>query len=316
MIRQIAQSGRPLLPLLLLLGLAALTASCGDGGESEPAAASDGDGGFPRTVVDSSGTAVVIEAPPQRIISYSPGATEILFAIDAGSRVVATDRFSNYPPETSTLPKLEYSSPDPEAALAQEPDLVLFATRQRDQVQQFRDLGMALLFIEEADSIEGVFDNILLFGELSGNERQAESLVASMRSRIEAVTRTIDDVEQGPRVFYEITADLYTASPDTFIGSMLSLLKAQNVAAGAQSPFPQLSAEAVIEADPQLVLLSDAAFGESLETVAARPGWGDISAVVNERVHPIDANIVDRPGPRIADGIEAMARLLYPNRFQ
>ena len=97
---------------------------------------------------------------------------------------------------------------------------------------------------------------------------------------------------------------------------MLSLLKAQNVAAGAQSPFPQLSAEAVIEADPQLVLLSDAAFGESLETVAARPGWGDISAVVNERVHPIDADIVDRPGPRIADGIEAMARLLYPNRFQ
>ncbi len=314
MIRHIvAQGGRLLLPLLL--GLAALAAACGDGGESEQPPASDG-GGFPRTVVDSSDTAVAIEAPPQRIISYSPGATEILFAIGAGSRVVATDRFSNYPAETSNLPKLEYSSPDPEAALAHEPDLLLFATRQRDQVQQFRDLGMTLLFIEEADSIEGVFDDILLFGELSGNERQAESLVASMRERIEAVTQAIADVERGPRVFYEITADLYTASPDTFIGSMLSLLKAQNVAAGAESPFPQLSAEAVIEADPEVVLLSDAGFGESLETVAARPGWGDISAVVNERVHAIDADIVDRPGPRIADGIEAMARLLYPDRFQ
>ena len=193
---------------------------------------------------------------------------------------------------------------------------MLFATQQREQVQQFRDLGMTLLFLEEAASVEGVFDSIILFGEFSGNERQAESLVASMRERIEAVTQAIDDIEQGPRVFYEITADLYTAAPDTFIGSMLSLLKAQNVAAGAESPFPQLSAEAVIEADPQLVLLSDAAFGESLETVAARPGWGDISAVLNERVHAIDADIVDRPGPRTADGIEAIARLLYPDRFQ
>ena len=261
MIRRIARSGRVLLPLLL--SLAALAVACGDGGESEPAPTSDAGGGFPRTVVDSSGAEVVIEAPPQRIISYSPAATEILFAIGAGSRVVATDKFSNYPAETSDLPKLEYSSPDPEAALAHEPDLVLFATRQREQVQQFRDLGMTLLFIEEAESIESVFDSIILFGELSGNERQAQSLVASMRERIEAVTRAIDDIEQGPRVFYEITADLYTASPDTFIGSMLSLLKAQNVAAGAESPFPQLSAEAVIEADPQLVLLSDAAFGES-----------------------------------------------------
>ena len=314
MIRHIAQSGRLLLPLLL--GLAALAAACGDGRKSEVAPASDCGGGFPRTVVDSSDRAVMIEAPPQRIISYSPAATEILFAIGAGSRVVAADKFSNYPAETSNLPKLEYSSPDPEAALAHEPDLVLFATRQREQVQQFRDLGMTLLFLEEAESIEGVFDSIILFGEFSGNDLQAESLVASMRERIEAVTQAIDDIEQGPRVFYEITADLYTASPDTFIGSMLSLLKAQNVAAGAHSPFPQLSAEAVIEADPQLVLLSDAAFGESLETVAARPGWGDISAVLHERVHAIDADIVDRPGPRIADGIEAVARLLYPDRFQ
>jgi iron complex transport system substrate-binding protein len=117
-------------------------------------------------------------------------------------------------------------------------------------------------------------------------------------------------------VFYELSADLYTASPESFIGGMLAAVKARNVAAGARSPFPQLTAEAVLAADPEVVILSDAAYGESLESVAARPGWANVSAVRNRRVHPIDPDIVNRPGPRIADGVEALARAIYPDRFR
>ena len=307
--------GRLLAPLLL--GLAAVVAACGgDGGRTTTSASAPAQA-FPRTITDSSGAEVVIAAKPRRIISYSPAATEILFAIGAGDRIVAADLFSDYPAETAALPKLEYSSPDPEAALALEPDLLLFVTQQRDQLQQFRDLRMTVLLIEEADSVEGVYGSIILLGELTENEQRAEALVRSMRERIEAVTAALSDVEQGPRVFYELGPDLYTVAPATFIGGMLSLLKTENVARGAASPFPQLSAEAVIEGDPEVVLLADAeSAGVTADSVAARPGWAGVSAVVNGRIYPIDPDIVNRPGPRIVEGIETMARALYPDRFE
>ena len=309
------RSGRLLAPLLL--ALAAVVAACGaDGGRTTSSAPAPAQA-FPRTITDSSGAEVMITAKPRRIISYSPAATEILFAIGAGDRIVAADLFSDYPAETAALPKLEYSSPDPEAALALEPDLLLFATRQRDQLQQFRDLGMTVLLIEAADSVEAVYESIILLGELTDNEQRAEALVRSMRERIEAVTAALSDVEQGPRVFYELSPDLYTVAPATFIGRMLSLLRTDNVARGTESPFPQLSAEAVIEADPEVVLLADAeSAGVTAESVAARPGWAGVAAVVNGRIYPIDPDIVNRPGPRIVEGIEAMARALYPDRFE
>ena len=321
MTRRFTKAARRLAGPLLLTLLVAATAGCGGGdgdgggGGSAASSAATGEGPFPLTITDASGTAVVMASPPGRIISYSPGATEILFAIGAGGRVVAADRFSDYPAAAEALPKLEYLDPDPEAALALEPDLMLFASAQRAQLQQFRDLGMTVLFLPEPDSIEGIYEQIRLLGRLTANVDAAERLAAEMRDRIAVVTDAIAGVEQGPRVFFELSAELYTVAPDTFVGGMLSTLKAHNVAAGAPTSFPQLSAEAVIDADPEVVLLADAEFGESLASLAARPGWAGVSAVVNGRVYAIDPDTTNRPGPRIADGIEAIARALYPDRF-
>lgn len=270
---------------------------------------------FPITIVDSDGVEVTLEAAPQRIISYSPGATEILFAVGAGDRVIAADEFSDYPPETADLEKLAYSSPDPEPALALTPDLVIMASRQRDQVEQFRGLGMTVLFIDSGNSLDEVFETIEQFGRITGNREQATDLVASMRARIDAVTDAIASVEEGPRTFFELTADLYTVGPETFVGNVLTLAKAQNIATGASSPFPQLTAEAVIAADPEVVLLADGEWGESLETVCARPGWDATTACINERVHPVDGDLTSRPGPRVVEGLEEIAKLLYPDLF-
>ena len=320
---------------LLLLALAALWlgVACSDDDETSPestaassaaattsATASTGVGSatavqFPLTVTDSGGTEVTIEAPPARIISLSPGATEILFAIGAGGQVVAADRFSDYPAETEGLPKLEYSNPDPEAALDHDPELVVMAGRQAEPVQQFRDLGMTVLFVDSAESLDEVYENITMLGQITGHDAEAAAVVAGMRERIDAVVAQIDDIETGPTVFYEISADLYTTGPDTFIGSIIALLKGQNIAEGATSPFPQLTAEAVIEANPEVIMLSDAEFGENAETVAARPGWADVAAVVDGRIYPIDPDLMDRPGPRLADAVEVLARALYPERF-
>ena len=316
----------------MMLALALFAAACGSDDDARPspsaaattapaaasatAAAPTTAQAFPLEITDSSDTVVVFDSAPQRIISYSPAATEVLFAIGAGDRLVATDRFSNFPTAVLDLPKLEYSGPDPEAALAQDPDLVLMVTQQRDSVKQFRDLGITVLFIEEAASIEGVLDYILLLGRITGETDQAGSVVTDMRGRIDAITGALADIEQGPTVFFELTSDLYSAGPNTFIGGMIGALKGRNVAEGAASDFPQLSAEAVIAADPEVILLADAEFGESAETVGGRPGWSGISAVVNGRIHGIHSDLTSRPGPRIVEGLEAMAQALYPDRFE
>ncbi len=311
---------RTLLPLLIALAtaLAALGGACGDDDDGasstvspSPAAAS----AFPRTIEDAGGTMVVLSTAPARIVSLSPGATEILFAIGAGDRLVAADEFSDFPAAAQQLEKIAYTSPDPERALALDPDLVLMAAQQREQVEQFRGVGMTVLFVKEPATVEGVLESIVFYGELTGNEQQAEQLAGELRARIDAITAALAGVEQGPRVFFELTSDLYTVAPDTFVGDLLTLVKAQNVAAGSPSRFPQLSLEAVVAADPEVVLLADGEFGESLETVCARPGWDVVSACSSGRIHPVDPDLTNRPGPRVLDGLEQIARLLYPELF-
>jgi len=310
--------------LLLLLAAVLVVAACGDEeapDEASPAAPTDTPGasasGFPRTLTDSSNTEVTIERPPSRIVSLSPAVTEILYAIGAGERVVGTDSFSNYPAEAEQTAKLDYSSPDPEAALALDPDLVIMTSRQDEQVEPFRDLRLPVLYLEEPETVDGVLDSIETFGHITGQDAEAAQLAAGMQERIDAVTAKLADVTEGPRVYYELTTDLYTASPDTFIGSMLSMLKARNIAEGATTQFPQLTAEAVISADPEVILLANAQFtNESAAKVSARPGWSTVAAVQTQRIVLIDDDIASRPGPRIVEAIEQIAAALYPERFQ
>ncbi len=271
---------------------------------------------FPLTIADSGGYSFTLEAAPQRIVSHSPAVTEILFAIGAGDRVVAVDEFSNYPEAAVALQQVRYSDPDPEQAVALEPDLVIFAGRQQGSIETFRALGLPVFFNEEPATIEDVLTNIMLIGRLVGEQEAAEVLVAEMRGRIDAIARRVSDVTEGPTVFYELTDGLYTVGPDSFIGGMLTLLKARNIAEGADSAFPQLTAEVVVERNPEVILLADGDFGVTLETLKKRPGWAKIAAVESGRVVAVNPDTSSRPGPRIVDALEAFAQALYPDRFQ
>lgn len=329
------KAGRPSFLIAFAL-LALLVAACSDSDDptvtvaattvpdatesatAEPtgtAEATPTDSPSPIVVADSDGFEVELEGPAQRIISYSPGVTEILFAIGAGDQVVAADEFSDYPAEAADLEKVSYSEPDPERALVLNPDLVIITGRQQQSVEQFRSLGLTVLFNVEPASVEAVLENIALLGVVAGHEDDAADLATTMRGRIAAVEDALSVVEAGPRVFYELSDGLYTVAPASFVGDTLRLVKAQNIAEGAETAFPQLTAEAVIEANPEVVLLADAEFGGSLEALRERPGWDVIDAVVNERVYPVDPDIGNRPGPRIVDAIEQIAELLYPELF-
>ena len=271
---------------------------------------------FPMTVTDSGGQSLTLRASPRAIVSHSPGATEILFAIGAGGQVIAADEFSDFPAAAKALKKVKYTDPSPEAEIALQPDLVILATNQKPQVEAFRRLGLPVFYNQEPEGIEGVLGNVRLLGRMTGRSAEAEALAVQMKARIDAVTAKLNDVQQGPKVFYELSDSLFTAAPNTFIGGMLTALKARNIAQGAASPFPQLTAEAVIAAAPDVILLADHEYGGAPPQVKARPGWGAIPAVRGDRLHAVDPDVVNRPGPRIVEAVEIIAKLLYPERFR
>lgn len=311
--------------LLALIGAVGAAVACEDGGgepspEASPAALSAVQVPYPLTIVDTVGREVTIEAKPQRIASLSSAATEVLFAIGAGDQVIAVDMFSNYPEEATTRQQLDAYQPNLEAIAGVGPDLVLLFYDPEELADSLERLGMTTAVLgsvgETPESVEAVFDQIRLLGQITDHVQEAEDLVAEMQERVDAIEEALADVEQGPRIFHEVDATLYTAAPGSFVGGLYKILKAQNIAAGAGQPFPQLTQEVIIERDPEVIILADGAYGESPDTVKGRAGWGNISAVRNDRIFVIDPDIVSRPGPRLVEALEALAVFLYPERFE
>ncbi len=285
--------------------MALLAASCGVGQAPEAVPL-----GFPVTVERSDGRELTFDKPPERIVSLSPGHTEILFAIGAGDRVIAVDTQSDFPPETETKTKLDATSPDVGAVDGLQPDLVLLMAGPDEVVQALDQKGLQVLWFELPDSFITLFDQIELLGEITGRVEQSESLADDMDSRALAVFATVGST-RGPRVFHEL--DDGTASSDTFIGELYLILNAQNIADQSQEPYPRLTLDTIVEADPEVIIVAHP--GDSPESVKERIGWQSISAVRNDRIYIIDPDIVNRPGPRLVEGLETLARLLHPDLF-
>jgi iron complex transport system substrate-binding protein len=313
------RGGALALTLALLLALVAACGGEGNGGTaartSTPTAVAAAAVQHPLTLTDGMGRSVTLPAAPQRIASLSPAATEILFAIGAGDQVAAVEKFSDFPPEAKTRQQLDAFQPSVEAIAGAQPDLVLVFFDPGNLVDGLTRAGLTVFFLETPTSVDGVLEQIRLLGEVTGHPQQAEELVGTMQRRIGVIQERLAAVQQGPRVFHEVDNQLFTAAPNSFVGDLYTILKAQNIAAGTAQAFPQLSQEAIIQQDPEVIILADVVAGESPETVKARPGWGGISAVKNNRIYAIDPDIVSRPGPRLVDALETLAKLLYPDRF-
>ncbi len=322
-----------LLTLVAVLALAAI--ACGGGGEvvapqttaaTETAAVTASPGIetpspapvelYPVTVTDSNGREVKVELPPQRIIALAPSFVEIFFAIGAGNSVVAVDENTDFPEEAAALTKLSGFQPSVEGIAALNPDLVLIFFDPGGLQEALERLGIPVLFLAFPSSVEEVFDQIELLGRVTGHEDEAEAVAAEMRDGIDEIIGKLAGLDQGPSIFHELTTDLWTVGPGSFVHDLYTLLKVENIAEATGLPATQMSAEAIIEADPEVIILADAEFGDSPETVAARPGWSNMAAVRNGRIYAVDPDIVSQPGPRLVEGLETLARLLYPERFQ
>lgn len=276
---------------------------------------------YPLTLTDDAGRQVTLPAEPARIVSLAPSNTEIVCALDACDRLVGVTDFDDYPAEVADVPDVVILAVvDIELVVDADPDLILAAGNEFTRsavITELTDLGYPVLVLYP-ESLDQVLENIDLIGEAINARDPADSLTADLRARIAAVGDAVAGAAR-PRTFYEVgvfEGAIYTAGEDSFLASLIELSGGDPIT-GDRLTF-SIALEDLLAADPELILLGDAAYDPSVtpEAVAARPGWGAISAVQSGQVVVMLADpVITRPGPRIVDGLEALALAIHPDRF-
>lgn len=272
---------------------------------------------------DGLGRQVTLTGPAQRIVSLSPSVTEILFAIGAGEQVIGRDSFSNYPAEAQSIQDVggsmgNYSF---ETIASLQPDLVIAAEiNTPEQVRALEDLGLTVYYLSNPVTLDGIYGLLETVGDLSGHQDEAAALNIELRERVNAVVEKLAGVEEKPVVFYELDgsdpAKPWTPGPGTFVDELIRAAGGENAAAGLTSAWAQISIEELLVQDPDIIVLGDSIWGMTAEQVADRAGWDTLSAVKEGNIYPFNDDLVSRPGPRLVDGLEELARLIHPELFE
>jgi iron complex transport system substrate-binding protein len=274
-----------------VVGLALLASACGDDGADEPA-------------VEPAAEEAAADVP-MAIISLSPTATEMLYAIGAGDQVIAVDDFSNFPEEAAAkMQGLSGYSPNVEAIVGLEPDLVVTDGTNPDLLAQLTDLGVSHWEGFAAASFDDVYDQLEQLGAATGHVEEASVLVAEMQAEVAAVKAGLPELAEPLTYYHELDSTFFSVTSATFIGAVYAEIGLVNIAdaVGDGNPYPQLSAEFILDQDPDLIFLACTKYcGETAASVAAREGWGDLSAVSTGGVIEMDDDIASRWGPRMVD---------------
>jgi iron complex transport system substrate-binding protein len=218
--------------------------------------------------------------------------------------------------------KVDAFEPNLEAIAALEPDLVIVANDTAELVASLDRLGIPVHYADldsDVTTIDGVLDQIEELGRITDTSERAEVIVAGLRERIDDVRGVVETIpdDARPSVYHELDSAFYSAADDTFIGDIYVLLGAENIAGdGGGTSYPQLTQEAIIAANPEIIVLADEEFGVTVDSVKARPGWDAIDAVRNGRIYGVDPDIISRPGPRIVDALEQLAARFYPEAVE
>jgi len=271
------------------------------------------------SIIDDLGNEIVLEGPAQKIISISPSLTEILYSVGAGDKLIGRDSNSMYPEAALEVVDLGgmWDGIPVEDILAMEPDLILAGEiYSAEAIAELRELGLIVYWQANPDSFEGLYENIKDIAYLAGMEDQAATLVESLIIRVDGLTEKLQDVENTPVVFYELDAsepaNPWTPGAGTFISYVIGQAKGLNLGDSLSGEWVQISSEALIAQNPDFILLADALYGITPESLSERAGWADIKAVVDGNVFPFDPFILSVPGPRLVDGFEKVAEILHP----
>ncbi len=275
------------------------------------------------TYTDGLGRQVTLPGPAQRIVSLAPSNTEILFAIGAGAQMVGRDSFSDYPAEAKNVADIGggLTTLNAEVILAKQPDLVLAAPiTAPEQVADLAKAGLTVYVLPNPKTFDDLYTNLETVGRLTGHESEAAHLVTSLKARVDAVTTKLAGVTTQPMVYYELDATdpsaPYTSGPGTFVDLIIHDAGGVNFGADLKGDYVQVSIEQLLARQPDLILLGDSLYGGvTADAVKARAGWTALTAVQQGKIYTFDDNMVSRPGPRLVDGLETMAKLLHPDLF-
>lgn len=301
-----------LLTAVLVLSVIALSA-CGAGDDTASPSASPSAG--PITVIDDSGATVTLAQPATRIVSLAPANTEIVYAIGAGDKMVAGTSYDDYPEEAKSLPKIgDFANPSVEKIASFQPDLILAAGGiQAGLRSKFEKLGVQV-YVVDPTTYEGVMASITALGKLAGTSDEAQQVVDTMKQAQADVQGKVGSLDKAT-TFLEIYSEpLMTAGSDTFIDDMITIAGGQNIGAEAGSGFPNFSTEVLVQKDP-VVYVADSGSMSEPGDISKRAGFSELTAVKGGRVYVIDDNLIARPGPRLAQGLQELAKMIHPEAY-
>jgi iron complex transport system substrate-binding protein len=262
----------------------------------------------PLMLTDGLSHTIQLAAPPQRIISLAPSNTEAL---------------SDYPAEAARVTSIgsTYDKLNTEAIVALKPDLILAAEiTNPDQVKTLQGLGLTVYWLPNPKTYDDLYQNINTVGQITGQIDGAQKLIDALKTRFATVIDKVKGAATRPTVFYEVDGTdptkPWTSGPGTFLDTVITLAGGQNVGRVLKDPFGQISSEELIKQNPDIIILGDTLYGVTIDSISQRAGWKSIAAVKNKAIYSFDDNLVSRPGPRLLDGLEQMAKLLHPELFK
>ena len=263
---------------------------------------------FPLTVLSEDGREIVFEEPPERIVAFDSAVVEMLFAMGEGHRVIATHDFVTYPPEADDIVRVGNAfDMDIESTVALEPDLVyVFFDRFNEDLER---AGLKVLYIPTlSDDFTKVADNIRLWGRIVGNPNDAENVALEFEAKLGNIEEALASVGAGPSVFQDV-GSYWTPGRGTLIQEVFDLLRLENIAADIEG-YAQISPEVIVERDPNIIITS------SPDTILGEPALADVWAVRHEAFYTPSSDALSIPGPRFIDGVEELARWVYPGLFR
>lgn len=275
---------------------------------------------FPITVEGSDGEEITIEEEPEAIVSLIPSNTEIAFALGLGDSIVGVSDHDNYPEEAQEKEKIGGLELNIEMILSLEPDLVLaHPTNPPEGMDQLKESDLTVLMVNDATNIAEVYDSIEMIAEATGTGEEAEEIITSMEDTFAELEETAAEIpeEEVKSVYIEISPEpeIFIPGNNTFENEILTILHAENIAAD-QEGWVELNEEAIVEQNPEVIILTYDFIDDPVGQVMERDAWQDIEAVQNERVVQVDTDIISRPGPRLTEGAETLAEVIYPEVFE
>ncbi|PLS15019.1 ABC transporter substrate-binding protein [Bacillus sp. M6-12] len=318
--------------LFAVLLSAGVLAGCNTGDEkengsskqnNEPKTEQKEEASFPVTIQDAANKEVVIDKKPERIVTLVPSNTEIAFELGLNKEIVGVSDHDNYPEEATKKEKVGGMELNVEKVLSLKPDLVLAhgssAQNSEQGLQQLRDSGIDVLVVNDAKTINDVYDSISMIGKASGQRDEAEQTVETMKAKFEEIKEKAAGIGESDRkkVLVEVSPEpeIYTTGKNTFMDEMITMINAENIYSDSEG-WVKIDPEATIQRNPDVIITTYGFYTEKpVEKVLARKAWQNVTAIKEKQVVDVDSDMVTRSGPRLAEGVEELAKAIYPDIF-